>query len=87
MTAQLTTDLHGDVLRPGDPDYDAARAVFNAMIDRKPLAILRCREAADIAHGITFAARMTSRSRSAAVDTTSRATRSVTAASCSTYPP
>jgi hypothetical protein len=55
MTSQPTTDLHGDVLRPGDPDYDTARAVFNAMIDRKPLAILRCREAADIAYGITFA--------------------------------
>jgi hypothetical protein len=55
MTSQTAAGLHGDVLRPGDPGYDAARAVFNAMIDRKPLAILRCREAADIAHGITFA--------------------------------
>jgi hypothetical protein len=55
MTSQPTTDLNGDVLRPGDPDYDAARAVFNAMIDRKPLAILRCRQAADVARGITFA--------------------------------
>jgi hypothetical protein len=55
MTSLPTTDLHGDVLRPGDPDYDTARAVFNAMIDRKPLAILRCRRATDIAHGITFA--------------------------------
>ena len=52
---QPTTALRGDVLRPEDPDYNAARAVFNAMIDRKPLAILRCRQAADVAHGITFA--------------------------------
>lgn len=48
-------DLAGDVVRPGDADYDSARAVFNAMIDRRPLAILRCREAADVARGIVFA--------------------------------
>jgi hypothetical protein len=47
--------LGGDVVRPGDCDYDSARAVFNAMIDRRPLAILRCREPADVARGIVFA--------------------------------
>ncbi|MCW2491792.1 MAG: FAD/FMN-dependent dehydrogenase, partial [Frankiales bacterium] len=48
-------DLEGDVLRPDDPGYDAARAVFNAMIDAKPLAILRCHEASDVARGIAYA--------------------------------
>lgn len=55
MTAPPTVDLPGDVLRAGDAGYDSARAVFNAMIDRRPLAILRCRDAADVARGIGFA--------------------------------
>jgi FAD/FMN-containing dehydrogenase len=42
-------------IRPGDPGYDEARAVFNAMIDRKPAAILRCRDTADVAAGIRYA--------------------------------
>ncbi len=58
MTVQQTTaGLRGDVLRPGDRDYDSARAVFNAMIDRRPLAILRCHDADDVARGIAFARR------------------------------
>ncbi|MGD9986183.1 FAD-binding oxidoreductase [Pseudonocardia sp.] len=50
-----TVDLTGDVLRPGDPTYDDARAVFNAMIDRRPSAILRCHDTDDVARGIAFA--------------------------------
>jgi FAD/FMN-containing dehydrogenase len=55
VTANLTARLSGDVLRPGDAGYDSARSVFNAMIDRRPLAIVRCREAADVAKGVAFA--------------------------------
>jgi hypothetical protein len=50
-------DLEGDVLRPEDDGYDAARAVFNGMIDRRPLAIVRCHEASDVARGIAYARR------------------------------
>jgi FAD/FMN-containing dehydrogenase len=57
MSSQMTNDLDGDVLRPGDGGYDAARAVFNGMIDRRPLAIVRCRESADVARGIAYARR------------------------------
>ncbi|MDT0351110.1 FAD-binding oxidoreductase [Pseudonocardia charpentierae] len=49
------TDITADVIRPDDPGYDDARAVFNAMIDRRPLAIVRCRDARDVAAGIRYA--------------------------------
>ncbi|HEY2206165.1 MAG TPA: FAD-binding oxidoreductase [Pseudonocardia sp.] len=55
MTVTTTLDLPGDVLRPGDTGYDTARAVFNAMIDRRPLAIVRCRTPEDVARGIRYA--------------------------------
>jgi FAD binding domain/Berberine and berberine like len=55
--AAPTIDLTGDVLRPDDPGYDAARAVFNGMIDRRPLAMLRCHDAGDVARGIGYARR------------------------------
>lgn len=40
--------LRGEVLRPGDEDYDAARAVWNATVDRRPAVIARCLGVADV---------------------------------------
>ncbi|OIK25411.1 FAD-binding oxidoreductase [Streptomyces malaysiense] len=53
--AALREDLAGDVFAPGDPGYDAARAVFNAMIDRRPAVIARCAHAADVVRAVRFA--------------------------------
>ena len=53
------TDIAAHVIRPDDPGYDDARAVFNAMIDRRPLAIVRCRDARDVAAGSGTPATMT----------------------------
>jgi FAD/FMN-containing dehydrogenase len=45
------------VVSPGDPGYNAARAVFNGMIDRRPFAVVRCLDASDVVRCITFARR------------------------------
>src|SRR5215217_7596730 len=47
--------LRGPLIQPGDPGYDAARTVWNAMIDRYPALIVRCAGAADVTAGVTFA--------------------------------
>jgi FAD/FMN-containing dehydrogenase len=47
--------VRGDVLVPGDEIYDGVRRVFNAMIDRRPRAILRCAGVADVVQGVRFA--------------------------------
>ncbi len=45
---ELRSKTSGEVFVPGDPGYDEARAVYNAMIDRRPAAVARCRTVADI---------------------------------------
>src|ERR1700688_5012761 len=47
--------LRGQSLCPGEPGYDAARALPNAMIDRRPAVIARCTGAADVLACIRFA--------------------------------
>ena len=48
-------DLSDQIVGPGDPGYDEARAVHNAMIDRHPALIVRCSSADDVARSIAFA--------------------------------
>ncbi|HKN52168.1 MAG TPA: FAD-binding oxidoreductase [Amycolatopsis sp.] len=45
---ELAAGLRGDLITPGDARYDQARAVYNAMIDKHPAAIVRCRDVADV---------------------------------------
>ncbi len=47
--------LRGQVLTPADAGYDAARRVFNGMIDRGPAVIARCAGEDDVAEAIAFA--------------------------------
>ena len=47
--------LRGRLVRPADAEYDAARAIWNGMIDRYPALIARCRGAADVVAAVTFA--------------------------------
>ena len=53
--ADLAALLRGRLVRPQDGDYDAVRAVYNAMIDKRPSAIVQCRDAFDAASAIRFA--------------------------------
>jgi hypothetical protein len=48
--------MAGQVMTPGHPGYEAARQVWNGMIDRRPAAIARCATADDVATAIEFAA-------------------------------
>ncbi len=45
----------GEIVRPDDPDYDAARAVWNGSIDRRPALIVRPSGADDVVSALRFA--------------------------------
>ncbi|MEU4131406.1 FAD-binding oxidoreductase [Streptomyces wuyuanensis] len=51
----LREALRGPVVGPRDPGYDETRAIYNAMIDRRPAAFARCVDAADVMRTVTFA--------------------------------
>lgn len=51
----LRQTLRGVVCLPQEAGYDEARTIWNAMIDRYPGAVIRCRGAADIMRAVTFA--------------------------------
>jgi FAD/FMN-containing dehydrogenase len=55
--AELAAAIRGDLIVPGDSGYDQARAVYNAMIDKHPAAIARCRDTADVITCVRFARR------------------------------
>jgi FAD/FMN-containing dehydrogenase len=44
----------GQVIRPGESDYDRARSVHNGMIDRRPALIARCTGVADVLAALGF---------------------------------
>ena len=51
---QLAGTLRGELTQPGDPEFDEARSVYNAMIDKHPGLIARCANVADVIEAVTF---------------------------------
>jgi FAD/FMN-containing dehydrogenase len=51
----LSAALRGPLILPGEPGYAEARAVYNAMIDLHPAAIVRCADTADVTACVQFA--------------------------------
>ena len=52
--AAFRASLRGGLIEPSDAGYDAARQVFNGMIDRRPRLIARCADVADVMAAVNF---------------------------------
>jgi hypothetical protein len=50
----LRSKVLGELLAPDDPGYEQARRVYNAMIDKRPALIARCRDVADVIAAVRF---------------------------------
>jgi len=51
----LRERVHGSVVTADDAAYEEARAVYNAMIDRRPRVVVRCADVDDVRAGVNFA--------------------------------
>jgi FAD binding domain len=52
---RFRNDFRGRLISPGDEGYDAARAVWNAAVDRRPALIARAGGAGDVVTAVRFA--------------------------------
>ena len=52
---ELKGTIKGNILVPDQPDYEEARQIWNAMIDRRPAVIVQCAQADDVPPVIRFA--------------------------------
>jgi len=52
---QLRSHLRGPAIAQGDADYDTARRVYNAMIDKKPQVVVRCADVGDVMAAVNYA--------------------------------
>ena len=50
----LQANFRGELIQQGDAGYDAARKVYNGMIDKHPLLIARCADEADVMAAVNF---------------------------------
>lgn len=51
---QLRAKLRGELIERDDPNYEAARKVYNGMIQKRPLLIARCADVADVIAAVNF---------------------------------
>ena len=52
--AEFKQNLRGAVIERSDADYNEARALYNGMIDKRPLVIARCADVADVIVAVNF---------------------------------
>src|SRR5712691_11085531 len=57
FVADLAGQISGSLLGPQDAGYEAARAVHNGLVDRRPALIVRCRTASDVVAALALARR------------------------------
>jgi FAD/FMN-containing dehydrogenase len=57
LANDLAGQISGSVLRPDDPGYDAAREIYNGLIDHKPALIVRSRSTEDVVAALALARR------------------------------
>ena len=53
--ALAAAGFKGDIVDPRHPEYDALRAVYNGMVDRRPALIARCTGADDVSVAVRAA--------------------------------
>src|SRR6266446_2752240 len=53
-SSTLKASLRGELIQPEDEGYDAARKVYNGMIDKRPALIARCADVADVIAAVNF---------------------------------
>lgn len=51
---QLKAAIRGQIIQPGDPAYDAARKVYNGMIDKRPKLIVRAVDVGDVMAAVRY---------------------------------
>lgn len=52
---RFKADLRGELIQRSDPHYEEARSLYNGMIDKRPILIARCADAADVISAVKFA--------------------------------
>ena len=52
---ELKSKIRGQVISPTEPDYNKARTIWNAMINKKPGVIVRCSGVADVITSVNIA--------------------------------
>jgi len=52
---EFKLNLRGQLILPGDEDYDEACKIYNAMIERRPGLIARCADVGDVMAAVNFA--------------------------------
>lgn len=52
---KFRTSLQGQLIQPGDADYNEVRKVWNGMIDKHPALIVRCADETDVISAVNFA--------------------------------